>query len=462
MQQPYVQDMELRDDISPARSTTSQSSDSDRLQRDPFATPNASQYPSRNTSPMLMSEKTRQGPRYFHSRRIKKDNIDKPWLRDSKDKRKKWLTIVPLLGLLIGLGLGGYMVYNGLQSVPKHTYCSVYDEDWSSGSLDPKVWTHEVEVGGYGNGQFEETTNTDENTFVEGGMLHIKPTLQDPALLENGKSLNLTKQGICTSTVWSNCYATTNTTNGTIINPVKSARINTKKGAVIKYGRIEVEALMPTGDWLWPAIWMLPVNSTYGPWPQSGEIDIMESRGNNYTYPLGGDNIMSSTLHWGPDTSNDAWWHTYGKQRALQTTFSKTWHTFGLEWSEKYLYTYLNGRLLQVLYTNFNKPMWQRGHFPLQSQNGTAYVDEWASTGRDQTPFDHDFYLILNVAVGGTNGWFVDGKAGKPWVDGSPTAQRDFWNAKDQWYPTWQKGSNGAEMLVKSIRMWQQQGYNGC
>lgn len=44
---------------------------------------------------------------------------------------------------------------------------------------------------------------------------------------------------------------------------------------------------------------MLPVQDVYGGWPSSGEIDIAESRGNNDTYPLGGRNTMSSSLHWG-------------------------------------------------------------------------------------------------------------------------------------------------------------------
>ena len=64
----------------------------------------------------------------------------------------------------------------------------------------------------------------------------IKPTLQDEKLLTTNNVINLTAQGICTSPLWSDCIAVTNTTNGTIVNPVKSARLNTKKGATIQYG----------------------------------------------------------------------------------------------------------------------------------------------------------------------------------------------------------------------------------
>lgn len=254
--------------------------------------------------------------------------------------------------------------------------------------------------------------------------------------------------------------SSTNTTNGTIVNPVKSGRINTRKGASIKYGRVEVEARLPAGDWLWPAIWMLPKDSLYGPWPQSGEIDIVESRGNNHTAVQGGNNIVSSTLHWGPDAASDAWWQTNYKRSALHSTYADDFHTFGLEWSEKYLFTYIDSRLLQVGYTKFSTPMWQRGNFgSRRSINGTAFVDHWSQTGSDATPFDQDFFLILNVAVGGTNGWFEDGHNGKPWVDSDPMARAQFAAAQDRWFLTWQK--NG-QLTVRSVKMYQLQGYNGC
>lgn len=237
------------------------------------------------------------------------------------------------------------------------------------------------------------------------------------------------------------------------MNPVKSGRIHTKKSASIKYGRVEVRAKLPEGKWLWPAIWMMPVEDTYGPWPRSGEIDIVESRGNNWQYPQGGNDIISSTLHWGPDPANDAWWRTNVKHKALHTTYSSKYHTFGLEWSEKYLFTYVDSRLLLVLYTSFDQNLWNRGNFPLADANSTKYIDPWSQTGRQNTPFDQRFYLILNLAVGGTNGWFENGKDKKPWVDGSKFAMRDFWDARSEWYPTWK---NEGEMIVESVKMWQQ------
>jgi hypothetical protein len=74
--------------------------------------------------------------------------MEKPWL-DKKDPREKWTTIIPLLGVLIGLGLAGFLIYEGLQTVQDHVYCPILDDDFSSG-INEKVWTKEVEVGGFG------------------------------------------------------------------------------------------------------------------------------------------------------------------------------------------------------------------------------------------------------------------------------------------------------------------------
>ncbi|KAI0475756.1 glycoside hydrolase family 16 protein [Xylariaceae sp. FL0804] len=389
---------------------------------------------------------------YFHSRRVKKGEAEKPWLA-KKDPREKWTTILPLMGIGVGLLLSAFLVWDGLRSVVKHKYCLVLNDEFDSFNED--VWTKEVQVGGFGNGEFEQTTATDENVYVSGGSLFIKATPQDAQLVEENDSIiDLQADDSCTSSRWEDCYAMTNNTagNATIVPPTRSGRVNTRKGATLKYGKVEVTAKLPQGDWLWPAIWMMPVEDTYGDWPLSGEIDIVESRGNNYTYKQGGNNIVSSALHWGPNPANDAWWRTNVKREALHTTYSAGYNTFGLEWSQKYLFTYVNSRLLQVLYTDFKRPLWQRGQFPAADGNGTRLADVWSPTGHDNAPFDREFYLILNLAVGGTNGWFEDSESGKPWLDGSDNAKKDFWRAKDQWLPTWTQPA----LEVQKVAMWQQ------
>lgn len=99
---------------------------------------------------------------------------------------------------------------------------------------------------------FDETTTSPNNLFIKNGQLHIQPTLQDASLIINNSTLNLTQTGTCTSDItWPDCFAHTNTTNGTIVPPTISARINTKKSVSIKYGRVEVRAKVSKGDWLW-------------------------------------------------------------------------------------------------------------------------------------------------------------------------------------------------------------------
>lgn len=88
--------------------------------------------------------------------------------------------------------------------------------------------------------------------------------------------------------------------------------------------------------------------------------------------------------------------------------------------------------------------------------NQTLIPDPWAGTGNTNTPFDQEFYLILNVAVGSRNGWFIDGVDDKPWVDASSyLAAGSFWASVDEWLPTWGEGPDRG-MTVRSVKMWQE------
>jgi beta-glucanase (GH16 family) len=120
------------------------------------------------------------------------------------------------------------------------------------------------QTGGYGNGEFDWTTNDPKNAFVDSEGLHIVPTLTTESTgiteeqLLNGYTLNITSSdggdGSCTSKDVKSCGVRSNATLGTIIPPVRSARLTTKGKKSIKYGRIEIVAKMAKGDWLWPAL----------------------------------------------------------------------------------------------------------------------------------------------------------------------------------------------------------------
>ena len=88
----------------------------------------------------------------FRSRRIDPDEVDeKPWLQ-KKDPRQKWHRIFPLTGIGLGLCFTALLCWQGYSSVQNYQYCPVYMEDFSSGNLDEKIWTKEVQVGGFGCG----------------------------------------------------------------------------------------------------------------------------------------------------------------------------------------------------------------------------------------------------------------------------------------------------------------------
>lgn len=297
------------------------------------------------------------------------------------------------------------------------------------------------------------TTGGDENVFVRDGQLVIKPTLFNDTYLNQTRTTNLTYDGTCTASTAADCVLVANVTAGEIVMPVKSGRITTLKSHVIRYGRVDITAKLAAGDWLLNQIMMFPALNYYGPWPASGEIDIAMVRGNNYTYYNGaGNQLLQSTLHWGPDATTDRWQTTTGYRDALHSTYHDDFHTFGLEWTSDYLFTWVDSRLAQVMYVKFiNGGFFDLGGFGATYENGSKIVDPWVGPGTSRsTPFDRPFYLILALGVGGTDGWFPDGVGGKPWVDASITPRADFWSARDQWAPTW------TEMVVTKVTMWQQ------
>jgi hypothetical protein len=84
-------------------------------------------------------------------------------------------------------------------------------------------------------------------------------------------------------------------------------------------------------------------------------------------------------------------------------------------------YMYVDTRLHRAVDLRFDMPFFERGDFPQVITNGTEQIvlqNPWIH-GPNSAPFDQQFYLVLNVAVGGTNGWFPDGAGSKPWLDGS-------------------------------------------
>jgi beta-glucanase (GH16 family) len=147
-----------------------------------------------------------------------------------------------------------------------------------------------------------------------------------------------------------------------------SARIRSIHKGDWKYGRFEIRATLPEGRGLWPAIWMMPTDNVYGGWAASGEIDIMELVGHE-------PDVVHGTLHYGGRWPNNV--HRGAAYRLPSGKFSDDFHTFALEWREGQMRWFVDG----VYYQNQNS-WYTEGHpFP--------------------APFDQEFHMILNVAVGG-------------------------------------------------------------
>ena len=85
--------------------------------------------------------------KWFRSRRVKKGEVERPWLK-KRDPREKWVTIIPLIGIFIGMAVSGVIIWDGLRTVVNYKYCEILNDDFSS--WNSKVWTKEVEVGGFG------------------------------------------------------------------------------------------------------------------------------------------------------------------------------------------------------------------------------------------------------------------------------------------------------------------------
>ncbi len=144
-----------------------------------------------------------------------------------------------------------------------------------------------------------------------------------------------------------------------------SARIKTQGKKTFKFGRIDIRAILPKGKGIWPAFWLLPQDNVYGNWPKSGEIDMMENMGSDPSRVLG-------TLHFGPGPNS-----TYISKNYILpgATFNEQFHVFSLEWKQDQIKWYVDN----TLYGTINK----------------------ADLGSNNYPFNEQFYLILNLAVGG-------------------------------------------------------------
>ena len=141
-----------------------------------------------------------------------------------------------------------------------------------------------------------------------------------------------------------------------------SARLKSENKFEFTYGKVEVRAKLPTGGGTWPAIWMLGQNYATNAWPACGEIDIMEHKGNEQ-------NKIYGTLHYPGNSGGNG-----NSNSTIIADASTLFHTYKTIWSPTSVKLYVDDVLFHTV-----------------ANNGTL-------------PFNADFFLILNVAMGGTFG----------------------------------------------------------
>jgi len=235
----------------------------------------------------------------------------------------------------------------------------VWNDEFSGNSIDTTKWDHEVDCWGGGNGELQCYTSRPQNSYVSNGNLYLvaKPERYTGSM--NG----------CTNNNDNSCGNTKDYT---------SARLRTKMSPTgsWKYGRFEFRAKLPKGKHLWPAMWMLPTDYVYGNWAASGEIDIVESRGQE---PF----ITSSTLHYGGVWPNNRYTST-GKV-TFPFDLTADFHVYALEWEEKEIRTYVDDILMSTFDLDRN---WYSGVGP------NPYT-------KNLQPWDQKFHILLNIAIGG-------------------------------------------------------------
>ena len=250
-----------------------------------------------------------------------------------KDNRLNSIKNTLLISLLV---FTLWSCKNDDNEIVKRNWELVWQDEFNTpGAPDAAKWTYDVGNGpnndGWGNAELQSYTNRAENIVIADGKLKI-------TAIKNG-------------------------------NAFTSARIKTQGLFEQGYGRIEASIKLPYGPGIWPAFWMVGNDVNTKGWPQCGEIDIMEGRGQE-------PNIIHGTVH-GPEYSGGAaTTASYGLQNAR---FDTEYHLFAVEWTENCIDFYVD----DVLYSRITPE---------------KVTGNWV--------YDHPFFIILNVAVGGNYvGW---------------------------------------------------------
>ena len=239
----------------------------------------------------------------------------------------------------------------------------VWSDEFDMPVIDTAKWGFDVDCWGGGNDERQCYTASKRNAVIVDGKLVISALRQR----STGPALPKALRRGATDP------------NAEVTREFTSARLTTRGKAAWRFGRIEVRASLPQGQGTWPAIWMLPEADSYGPWAASGEIDILEAV--NLGIPCatcsgGREATILGTLHFGQKWPDNQ--HKGAEIHAPEVL--EGFHTYAIEWQGDRITWQIDGRTYAERKAN-----------------------EWWSAGSKVpgAPFDREFHLILNLAIGG-------------------------------------------------------------
>lgn len=308
-----------------------------------------------------------------------------------------------------------------LPLAPTGPICSgdlIFEDDFNE--LQPRAWKHNtlaVE-------NFNDFVDSRNNSYTKNGILYLKATPNSEEDVANHKT-----------------------------RPVASAKISTRDSFAFTYGRVEVRAQTPSGDWVQPFI-SLSSKSFYGDYPRSGRIDLMKTVGNRKLFQ-GRKNIGSerfeSALQFGPDWDHNGWGVT---QQFISSPpdegFDREFHMYQMTWTPELISFGVDDLVFKQI--RAGEGFWKKGGFDLLD---TPMRNIWEN-GTIMAPFDRMFYVGLSLGVGGY-GIFKDtatnqnGK--KPWINTDKEhAMEKFWAKRQKWLRTWE--GDRAALQVDYVRIW--------
>lgn len=315
----------------------------------------------------------------------------------------------------------------------------LFEESFNGNSLDVRTWKHEVFMPNIPDYEFVVFDNNPQTSFIRNGRLTIKPSVYDDNFIRRGR-LNL--EGCTRRPHSEECFREAKTFS--ILPPVQSARLITKDSFAFKYGKVEVRAKLPAGDWITPEIWLEPKNRLYGPSYTSGRIRIAASLGNR-DLTFRGEQIGSTRLESGILLGKEMSfpnWRIRGRKiiRPSEVGWFEDFHNYTLIWTPDNISFMVDGKDKEDLISPNERKLYEIVGFDRSST--------W-DKGGPIAPFDDEFYISIGVSVGGMREYpdnCISSGRIKPWTNMAVKGLLNFWQDRNNWQPTWDENKSALQI----------------